>query len=168
MTGTPRWSPDGKLIAFDSRVGGEASLYVVDPNAGVPHKLSVDRPENEAPSWSKDGAWIYFTNAVDSTIWKVPSHGGHAVQIAGWASSLAIESPDGEYVYFVRDQTLWRTKPYGSEEEPVADMPRTNFLGGEWFPAKAGIYFLSHANGKATINLFDLKSKQIRRIFTLE
>ena len=168
MTGTPRWSPDGKLIAFDSRVGGEANVYLVDPNGGVPHKLSIDRRENESPSWSKDGAWIYFVDARHSTLWKVPSKGGHAVQIAGRVASVAIESPDGQYVYFVRDKKLWRAKTDGSTEEPVAGMPEINYLGGEWFPAEAGIYFLSHANGKTTIDLFDLQSRQTRPIFTLE
>jgi len=168
MTGTPRWSPDGKLIAFDSRVGGEANLYVVDPNGGVPHKLSIDRRNNSMPSWSKDGAWIYFTDAHDFSFWKVPTNGGHAVQIAERpGASVVIESPDGGFVYFARDKKLWRAKTDGSTEEQVAGMPELNFLGDEWFPAEAGIYFLSHANGKTMINLFDLQSRQTRPIFTL-
>ncbi len=168
LTGTPRWSPDGKLIAFDSRVDGEANLYVVDPNGGVPRKLSIDRRDNEMPSWSKDGAWIYFSDARDSGVWKVPTNGGHAVQIHKSAASIAIESADGKYVYFARDKRLWRAKTDGSTAEPVAGMPEFNFLGAEWFPAEAGIYFLSHANGKTMINLFDLQTRQIRPIFTLE
>ena len=32
-------------------------------------------------------------------------------------------------------------------------------LGDEWFPAETGIYFLSHANRKTVINLFDLFAK---------
>ena len=167
-TGTPRWSPDGKLIAFDSRVGGEANLYVVDPNGGVPHKLSIDRRENDTPSWSKDGAWIYFIDARHSTLWKVPSKGGHAVQIADSPASVVIESPNGECIYFARGKRLWRAKTDGSSEEQVSGMPEFNYLGGEWFPVESGIYFLSHANGKTTINLFDLQSKQARPIFTLE
>ena len=168
MTGTPRWSPDGKLIVFDSRVSGEANIYIVDPNGGVPHKLSIDRREIDTPSWSKDGAWIYFIDVRHSSLWKVPSKGGHAVQVANTAASLSIESPDGEYVYFVRGKQLWRAKTDGSTEEPVASMPEINPLGGEWFPADAGIYFLSHANGRTMINLFDLNSRQARSIFTLE
>ena len=168
VTGTPRWSPDGKLIAFDSRVGGEANLYVVDPSGGVPHKLSIDRRDNSMPSWSKDGAWIYFADARDSSVWKVPTNGGHAVHIAEGAASVAIESPDGEYVYFVRDKKLWQAKTDGSTEEPVAGMPEISYQGDEWFPAEAGIYFLSHANGKTMINLFDLQSRRTRPIFTLE
>ena len=40
-------------------------------------------------------------------------------------------------------------------EETVAGMPEILFLGDEWFPAEAGIYFLSHPNGKSIVNLFD-------------
>ena len=46
-------------------------------------------------------------------------------------------------------------------------MPEFNSLGDEWFPAEAGIYFLSYPNGKAVINLFNLQTRQIRPIFTL-
>jgi Tol biopolymer transport system component len=168
VTGTPRWSPDGKLIAFDSRVGGEANLYVVDPAGGVPHKLSIDRRGNCMPSWSKDGAWIYFTDRRGSGLWKVPTNGGHALQIAESPASFAMESPNGGYVYFARGKKLWRAKTDGSTEEPVTGMPEVNPIGDEWFPAEAGIYFLAHANGETTINLFDLQSRQTRPIFTLQ
>jgi Tol biopolymer transport system component len=118
------------VIAFDSRVGGEANLYVVDPSGGVPYKLSIDRRDNEVPSWSKDGAWIYFIDPRHSTLWKVPSNGGHAVQIVESPASVAIESPHGQYVYFARGKKLWRAKTDGSEEEPVAGMPEFDSLGG--------------------------------------
>jgi len=170
-TGMPRWSPDGKLIAFDSRVEGEANIYVVDPNSGVPHKLSIDIHDNSVPSWSRDGTWIYFVNGSDAfnqTVWKVPSNGGHAVQISKRDATFPIESLDGGYVYFARDKRLWRAKTDGSKEEQVAGMPEFHFLGDEWFPAEAGIYFLSHPNGKTVVNLFDLQTRQVHPVFTLE
>ncbi len=170
-TGTPRWSPDGKLIAFDSRAGGEANVWVVDPRGGVPRKLNIDIHGNNDPSWSRDGAWIYFVNgedAINSTVWKVPSSGGHAVQIAKHDASFPLESPDGLYVYFVRDSKLWRARTDGSTEEPVAGMPQIDFHGAEWFPTEPGIYFLSHASGRTVINLFDLQTRKVRPIFTLE
>ena len=66
-TGSARWSPDGKLLAFDSRAGGEANIWVVDPRGGVPHKLDIDIHGNDLPSWSHDGAWIYFVNGEDDS-----------------------------------------------------------------------------------------------------
>jgi len=170
-TGTPRWSPDGRLIVFDSRVDGEANLYVVDPSGGAPRKLNIDVHDNSMPSWSHDGAWIYFINGSDAfkpTVWKAPSNGGHAVQIAGPGAFVPLESPDGQYLYFARNSKLWRVRTDGSMEEPVAGMPEFNFLGDEWFPAEAGIYFLSHPNGKTVVNLFDLQTRQFHPVYTLE
>ncbi len=111
MTGSPHWSPDGKLIAFDSRAGGEANIYIVDPHGGVPRKLAIDIRGNSVPTWSHDGNWIYFINGDDAhnaEVWKVPSKGGHAVQIAKQEALFPLESPDGRYVYFSRDLRLWR------------------------------------------------------------
>src|ERR1019366_1073702 len=95
-TGQPRWSRDGKLIAFDSRVGGEANIYIVDPNGGSPRKLNIDVHGNNLPSWSHDGRWIYFVNGEDAhapAIWKVPSEGGHAIRIAASEATYPLESP---------------------------------------------------------------------------
>jgi Tol biopolymer transport system component/DNA-binding winged helix-turn-helix (wHTH) protein len=170
-TGTPRWSPDGKLIAFDSRLGGEANIYIVDPRGGVPHKLSIDLQDNSLASWSHDAQWIYFLNGDDAgtpSVWKVPSSGGHAVLIAKQSATFPLESPDGKHVYFVRDKKLWQVKTDGSMEQQVERMPELNFLGDEWFPVASGIYFIAHEGDRRIISLFDLQTKQVRPIFTLE
>ena len=170
-TGTPRWSPDGELIAFDSRVSGEAAIYTVDPHGGVPRKLNIGLHGNSVPAWSQDGAWIYFANesgALNDTVWKVPSKGGRAVQIAGRDSFFPLESADGQHVYFVRNDRLWQVKTDGSTEELVTGMPDLHAEQGNWSPFGSGVYFVARVGDKTVLNLFDLKSKQVRRIFTLE
>jgi Tol biopolymer transport system component/DNA-binding winged helix-turn-helix (wHTH) protein len=126
LTGTARWSPDGKQIVFDSRVGGEANVYVIDANGGVPRKLETGTRMNSLPSWSHDGKWIYFGSGLthsNLTLWRVAATGGRAVQLTKTASIMPIESPDGEYVYFVRftegQFRLWRIRPDGSGESMV-------------------------------------------------
>ena len=132
MTGTPRWSPDGGLIAFDSRFGGESNLYTVDPAGGVPAKLNIDVSDNSMPSWSPDGKWIYFMQGDDTgepSVWRVPSQGGHAVQLASTPAATPLASPDGQYVYFFRKKKLWRMMPDGSSPEEVKGMPELSFSG---------------------------------------
>lgn len=172
-TGTPRWSPDGKLIAFDSRAGVESNIYIVDPDGGVPRKLNIDVKGTGMglASWSHDGGWLYFMNGEDvgePAVWKVPSGGGHAVQIAGRGAYFPLESPDGESVYFVRGKKLWQSKTDGSSEQQVAGMPDLNSLGDEWFPSSSGIYFLAHEGGKTVVKLFDPGPRRVRPIFNLE
>jgi Tol biopolymer transport system component/DNA-binding winged helix-turn-helix (wHTH) protein len=171
VSGTPRWSPDGGLIVFDSRFGGESNLYIVDPAGGVPAKLNIDVSDSSMPSWSPDGKWIYFTQGDDTdepSVWRVPSRGGHAVQLASAPAAVPLASPDGQYVYFFRRRRLWQMMADGSSPEEVKGMPELSFQGAEWFPSKSGIYFMSHENGKATIELYDTGTQKIRPIFSLE
>lgn len=170
-TGTPRWSPDGKLIAFDSRVGGESNIYLVDPSGGLPRILNVDAKGNSLPSWSHDGAWIYFINGDEAhhpAIWKVPSGGGHAVQITQGAATSPVESPDGKYVYFSRDWRLWRVGTDGIGEQQVEGMPRLTLSGEAWNPFGSGIYFLGYIDHKPAVGFFDLNTKTVRPIYMLE
>ena len=171
VTGTPRWSPDGKWIAFDSRAGGEANIYLVDPQGGVPRKLEFDIHGNSLPSWSQDGKWIYFTKGDDvsnESVWKAPSSGGHAIQLAQNQAFYPIESPNGQYVYFVRNKKLWRVNPDGSGEEVVKGMPELTYKGDEWFPYGSGIYFMSYSGAKTAIEFFDLTTEKVRRVYELE
>jgi Tol biopolymer transport system component/DNA-binding winged helix-turn-helix (wHTH) protein len=171
LTGTPRWSPDGRQIAFDSRVSGEAKIYLVDPNGGTARELQIDSHGNSQPSWSVDGKWIYFSVGDDRgepAVWKAPSEGGHAIQVAATPSTFPQASPDGKYVYFFRGLRLWRVKVDGSSPEPVRGMPELNFLGDEWFPVSTGIYFIEHAGETTNIKFLDFQTNAVRQIFTLE
>jgi Tol biopolymer transport system component/DNA-binding winged helix-turn-helix (wHTH) protein len=175
QTGTPRWSPDGRLIVFDSRIGGEANVYVVDANGGVPKKLETGTRMNSLPSWSHDGRWIYFASGpTDSslTIWRVAAAGGHATQLIKTRSSMALESPDGQYVYFVRTTAdnvrLWRILPDGSNEKMLDAIPPLRSDGYEWWPSGTGIYFHADESGKPEINFVDLRTFRIHRIYSPE
>jgi hypothetical protein len=54
-----------------------------------------------------------------------------------------MESPDGQYLYFVRKQRLWRIATSGSTEEEVKGMPKLSGFTGAWFAAQAGIYYVA-------------------------
>ena len=60
--GTPRWSPDGQRIAFDSDPEGNIDIYVIRASGGKPIRLTTDSADDEAPSWSRDGKWVYFAS----------------------------------------------------------------------------------------------------------
>ena len=175
MTGTPRWSSDGKQIAFDSRVGGEANVYVMDANGGVPRKLETGTRMNSLPSWSHDGRWIYFASGLTNsslTVWRVAATGGRAVQLTKTASSMPIESPDGQYVYFVRFTEgkfrLWRMRPDGGGESMVDAIPTLRSDGYDWWPVESGIYFYQNTGIKTELDFLDLRTSRIRRIYTFD
>ena len=62
VCGSPRWSPDGQRIAFDSNLEGNFDIYIIRATGGKPIRLTTDRADDEAGSWSRDGNWIYFAS----------------------------------------------------------------------------------------------------------
>jgi len=68
----PRWSPDGKRIAFLSEtVGKPTKLYIVSADGGTPSQaVPGERNEGEA-SWSPDGKTLAFA----PLFWAGSNHG---------------------------------------------------------------------------------------------
>lgn len=61
---TPRWSPDGKQILFESNRTGSGQLWVVPAAGGEPRQLTNISTEAENGIWSPDGTHIAFVSAV--------------------------------------------------------------------------------------------------------
>ena len=52
----PRWSPDGKQIAFFSDRSGKYQIWTIKPDGSGLRQLSDDRWALQGPNWSPDGA----------------------------------------------------------------------------------------------------------------
>src|SRR3989442_1158245 len=62
---SPEWSPDGRKLAFMSRVGAADQLFVLDiTTGGTAQQLSAVPEGAAAPAWSPDGSRIAFVGAV--------------------------------------------------------------------------------------------------------
>ncbi len=58
----PKWSPDGKQIAFLSTRGMKTQLYLISPNSGDVKPLTdLKQGAASGPIWSPDGTQIAFT-----------------------------------------------------------------------------------------------------------
>ena len=153
--GSPRWSPDGKQIAFDAAVAAPRDIYVVSLKGGNPRRLTTEPSDEVRPSWSHDGQWIYFASnrGGDWQIWKAPVGSGAAVQVTKQGGRGAVESPDGNFVYFARGggiTSLWRIPVTGGEEVQVLD----NATLGYWSVFEQGIYFLDRQTNSTAIEFF--------------
>jgi eukaryotic-like serine/threonine-protein kinase len=140
-SGTPRWSPDGRWIAFDHRSNQGWRIFVMATDGGRVRRLTADAGEEIIPSWSADGRWIYY--ACDRSgrfeIWKTPAEGGKAVQVTRGGGTVPFESPDGHTLYYIRnDSALWALPLRGGEEKRVLE-----FVWNRSFAVKEdGIYYI--------------------------
>ena len=160
--GTPRWSPDDRWLAFDSRTEGKSQIYVIPAEGGPQRQLTSGNADSQIPSWSRDGRWIYFESDRSGQwrVWKTPASGGDVLQVTHTRGGAAFESADGKFLYFYSEDThaLYRMPVGGGQEKqvvPVVD-------GWNKFGVTAkGVYFIS--DGK-TLQLLDEKTGLIRTL----
>jgi Tol biopolymer transport system component len=102
--GSPRWSPDGSLIAFDAQeANGDRHIWTIPAEGGGARQLTHEAGEQAAPTWSRDGQWIYFSHNGSGRheVWRVRSTGGAPEQISRTGSGvIAFESADGGHVIY--------------------------------------------------------------------
>ena len=121
----PRFSPDGKRIAFVSDRDGAIALWTLAFDGGEPKKLASpgERGDFASPEWSPDGQHVIVAKTNFGLrgyeLWAYHIDGGKGVQITQSApegkktprnlrhNALgAVYSPDGRYLYYA-------TKPGG-------------------------------------------------------
>jgi len=113
LTMLPRWSPDGKWIAFMGKDPGQPwRVRVVSVDGGSYAPVTAVNDEEGAPTWSPDGAQIAFggmTQASERTSGPLVIHilnlkTGQLTQVPGsdglWTARW---SPDGRYIAAVTE-----------------------------------------------------------------
>ena len=59
--GQPRWSPDGKQIAFDGAEPGKArKIYIISAEGGNPEQVTQGEQDDTDAEWSPNGDAIVF------------------------------------------------------------------------------------------------------------
>ena len=171
-SGSPQWSPDARTIAFDKGEGGGAyGIYTISSDGGEPISLAGGPSNNVAPTWSRDGAWIYFTS--DRTgrpeVWKVASKGGSQVQVTNNGGAEAQESPDGGELYYKKEagQTgaLWKAAIQGGKEVKVLD----SVYQRDFAVTSRGIYYINRQGKAAEIRYLDFQTghdKKLASVFS--
>lgn len=100
----PKWSPDGRQIAFSS-VGGAAGLYLIAASGGDPKRDSPHGGGGMMPSWSPDGTELMYSDFpfLSAQPQKVAVHilhlaTGQVETVPGSEGLFAPRwSPDGRY-----------------------------------------------------------------------
>ncbi len=190
--GSPRWSPDGTKIAFHSTIGGNSDIYEVGLDGISLRRLTTEDSTEAAPGWSSDGRTIYFRSdrsGVDQ-IWKMPAAGGAALQVTRGGGFEAMESADGEWLYFIKSLQqpgLWRASTGSSSpaswrpnwpafrERAVRGAGAEMLLldsvrHGFWATARNGIYWVQFTAGRTggEIQFLDARTNRIAGVGRIE
>ncbi len=101
-TGSPRWSPDGSRIVYDTQASnGRWDVIVIDVEGRQSLPVVTHPSDDSTPSFSVDGRWIYFSS--DRTgrreVYRIPVEGGEAVRMTDAGGFVAQESADGLLYY---------------------------------------------------------------------
>jgi len=64
---SPKFSPDGKKIAFTYQDGNENGIYIIDRNGNLLKKLNLNTYRTVGIDWSPDGQQIVFAGYKETT-----------------------------------------------------------------------------------------------------
>jgi Tol biopolymer transport system component/DNA-binding winged helix-turn-helix (wHTH) protein len=168
-TGSPRWSPDSRSIAFDSNYQQEGTIFVVNVEGGTPRPLVQGESSNLVPSWSRDGKWVYFASDRSGgwQVWKVQAEGGSPVQVTAHGGFAAYESRDGKVVYYSKfnmpNPEVWKMPVKGGVETRVSSLVRPE-TWADWSLVSRGIFFVAEdVAGDPSLMFFDFASGDVTR-----
>jgi Tol biopolymer transport system component/DNA-binding winged helix-turn-helix (wHTH) protein len=170
--GSPYWSPDGRQIVFDS-FGDDYHwhIWAIDAEGGTPRRLTTQTGDENTPTWSRDGRYIYFSADPGSgrDIWRVSASGGIPERVTHGASGyFACESADGKGLLFqARDDDsplMMLVLANGDARQLLACVRNSAFgVGPE------GVYYVPcDPTSDATVHVVDLKTRGTRRLGTLD
>jgi imidazolonepropionase-like amidohydrolase/Tol biopolymer transport system component len=141
----PRFSPNGKQIAFTSDQGGGDNIWIMDVDGSNASAVSKEtfRLLN-SPAWSPDGDYLvarkHFTGARSlgaGEVWLYHKSGGQGLMLTKRPNEQKdlgepAFSPDGEYIYFSQDATPGKTFHYSKDsEQGIYKIKRLNRETGE-------------------------------------
>jgi Tol biopolymer transport system component len=153
-TGGPRWSPDGRQLAFDrQQPDGRWDVFVIDAAGGRARRVTPDDSDENLPSWSNDGRFIYFGSNRTGRyeIWRVAVSGGGDTQITRDGGLAALESADGADIYYTKAirfaGPLFRSPAGGGAEREV--LPSVYLWS--FAPVVDGLYYFTRAEDGARV-----------------
>ncbi len=190
----PKFSPDGKWIAFTGQYDGNYNVYVLPAEGGEPKQLTFLQGgghlnermgiHNEVITWTPDGKRVIFLSRRDTyndwfgRLYSVPISGGLAEALPLPKGGLTSFSPDGNsiaYNQIFRNFRTWKRYTGGMAQDitiynlktsQIEQVPHTEHT--DTFPMWHGdtIYFDSDRGAEERMNLYSysLKSHEVRQL----
>ncbi len=184
----PRFSPDGRFIAYTASYNGNEDIFVMPAQGGMPTRVTYQSHSDRMIDWHPDGEHILFASGRESGIQRVRQFylvsrlGGFPEKLKIPYGELASYSPDGNRLAYITKITenypFKRYRGGLASDVIIYDLRRdtaeniTNNLGNDGKPAWVGdkVYFLSDQAENMRLNIwsYDTKSKTASQITTFD
>jgi len=186
--GFPKFSPDGRQIAYSANYHGNVDVYVVPVTGGLPLRLTQHSAADRVVDWHPTGNKILFTSGRESgrqrfsQFFLVGSGGGIAEKLPVPYGEFGAFSPDGQQFAYTQKSRVFRTwKRYRGGTAPDITIFNLNDLSSnliidsdanDEIPMWSGnkIYFLSDRgmNKRANIWSYDISTKALKQLTTFK
>ncbi len=181
----PKFSPDGKNIAFSGNYDGNTDVYVMPANGGVPQRLTQHGGQDRVVEWTPDGKRVLFASGRESgrerfnQLFTIAASGGQAEKLPLAYGEFGSYSSDGKQMALTFRTTVFRTwKRYQGglsadihifnfNDLSSVNISATNDFADE-LPMWHGntIYFVSDRGPEVRMNLwkYDINSKAFTQL----
>ncbi len=154
----PKWSPDGKLIAFISDRTGREEVWVSEPEGRAPKKITDSDTEKGLLLWAPDSKSLLYT-ASDKKLYRYSVADSKTIEVASSEVSRitsAAFSPDSKWVSFTRTDRTLRPHVYiapaeGGPEHHITDDKIFSETGAVWTADGKYLVFTSSAGASGGI-----------------
>jgi tricorn protease len=184
----PKFSPDGKEIAFTSDRTGSEQVFVMPAQGGAPRQLTFHTAGYSLEGWFPDGQALLVSAGRDH-FWRRPERFFRIARTERAAEQLLFDdygqsgalSPDGKRLLFTREGPAWWRKGYhGSQASQVwlYDLDARSFTkvqGHErgcrwplWRPDGKGFYYVGAQTGTFNLWEHDLEAGKDRPLTKFE
>lgn len=176
---TPRFSPDGKNLAFirvfkkdeHARHLAKQDLFVVPVSGGEPRQLTFDGIIINSLAWSADGDYIYFVPVRphnQTVVRRVPADGGEQEIVSTGRGNITniAASPNGDTMVFAEDVRRWKIRRVPPDGQTGIELINSDF--NEFFPQfspdGSRVAFQTDRTGEYQIWTMDADGGNLRQI----
>ena len=180
----PRFSPDGKRIAFTGNYNGNGDIYIIPTMGGLPKRITHHGDTDKLLDWYPDGDNLLYASFMYSgrqrfrQLYKVSAEGGMAKKLPVPYGEFGSISEDGKWLAYTKRTRTHRTwKRYRGGTAPdiwlfnletMESMKITDNDANNELPMWHGnkVYYLSDNTPQKRFNIFvyDLDTKQNKQI----